>query len=182
MRCLAAFNACLNLMGIGSPKHFASYTLVGLSLSSTLCYAQNVIPGTIEILFNFRFSTEQTESSLRQYVENLLDKHDLQYTLDWTLSGQPFLTATGDLVSASVAAIQTVKGIETELSTSGGTSDGRFIAPTGAQVMELGPVNRTIHKINECVSVDDLETLRIIYQKILEHLLLPSTDKPSVLP
>ena len=144
--------------------------------------ATNVIPGTIEILFNFRFSTEQTESSLRQYVENLLDKHGLQYTLDWTLSGQPFLTATGDLVSASVAAIQTVKGIETELSTSGGTSDGRFIAPTGAQVMELGPVNRTIHKINECVSVNDLETLQIIYQKILEHLLLPSKDKQSDLP
>ena len=135
--------------------------------------AANVIPGTIEILFNFRFSTEQTDTGLRQQVENLLDNHNLHYELEWTLSGQPFLTARGDLVTAGVTAIQAVNGIHTELSTSGGTSDGRFIAPTGAQVMELGPVNKTIHKINECVAIADLDALSIIYQKILEHLLLP---------
>lgn len=135
--------------------------------------ATNVIPGTVEILFNFRFSTEQTDTGLRQQVENLLDNHKLHYELEWTLSGQPFLTARGDLVTAGVTAIQAVNGIHTELSTSGGTSDGRFIAPTGAQVMELGPVNKTIHKINECVAIADLDALSIIYQKILEHLLLP---------
>jgi succinyl-diaminopimelate desuccinylase len=135
--------------------------------------ATNVIPGTVEILFNFRFSTEQTDTGLRQQVENLLDNHNLHYELEWTLSGQPFLTARGDLVTAGVTAIQAVNGIHTELSTSGGTSDGRFIAPTGAQVMELGPVNKTIHKINECVAIADLDALSIIYQKILEHLLLP---------
>lgn len=137
--------------------------------------ATNVIPGTVEILFNFRFSTEQTDTGLRQQVEDLLNRHGFHYELEWTLSGQPFLTARGDLVTASVAAIQTVNGINTELSTSGGTSDGRFIAPTGAQVMELGPVNKTIHKVNECVAVKDLEVLTVIYQKILEHLLLPKS-------
>lgn len=137
--------------------------------------ATNVIPGTVEILFNFRFSTEQTDTGLRQQVEDLLNRHGFHYELEWTLSGQPFLTARGDLVTASVAAIQTVNGINTELSTSGGTSDGRFIAPTGAQVMELGPVNKTIHKVNECVAVKDLEALTVIYQKILEHLLLPKS-------
>lgn len=137
--------------------------------------ATNIIPGTVEILFNFRFSTEQTDTGLRQQVEDLLNRHGFHYELEWTLSGQPFLTARGDLVTASVAAIQTVNGINTELSTSGGTSDGRFIAPTGAQVMELGPVNKTIHKVNECVAVKDLEALTVIYQKILEHLLLPKS-------
>lgn len=133
--------------------------------------ATNVIPGTVEIVFNFRFSTEQTEAGLREQVETILNRHGLRYQLEWTLSGNPFLTPRGELVDASVEAIRTVNEQETELSTSGGTSDGRFIAPTGAQVMELGPVNKTIHKVNECVAVNDLEALAIIYQKILEKLL-----------
>lgn len=133
--------------------------------------ATNVIPGTVEIVFNFRFSTEQTEAGLREQVETILNRHGFHYELEWTLSGNPFLTPRGELVEASVEAIRVVNTQETELSTSGGTSDGRFIAPTGAQVMELGPVNKTIHKVNECVAVNDLEALAIIYQKIMEKLL-----------
>lgn len=136
--------------------------------------ANNVIPGTVTVEFNFRFSTEQTEAGLREQVETILQRHGLRYELKWTLSGNPFLTARGELIAASVAAIRQVSGQDTELSTSGGTSDGRFIAPTGAQVMELGPVNKTIHKINECVAVADLDTLTIIYEKILERLLIVS--------
>lgn len=133
--------------------------------------ANNVIPGTLTVEFNFRFSTQQTEMGLREQVEAVFNRHGFGYELKWTLSGNPFLTPRGDLVDASVAAIQAVNGQATELSTSGGTSDGRFIAPTGAQVMELGPVNKTIHKVNECVAVDDLNALTIIYQKVLERLL-----------
>jgi len=133
--------------------------------------ANNVIPGTLTVEFNFRFSTQQTEMGLREQVEAIFNRHGFGYELKWTLSGNPFLTPRGDLVDASVAAIQAVNGQATELSTSGGTSDGRFIAPTGAQVMELGPVNKTIHKVNECVAVDDLNALTIIYQKVLERLL-----------
>ena len=134
--------------------------------------ANNVIPGTVTIEFNFRFSTEQTEQGLREKVETLLKRYNLHYELRWSLSGNPFLTPEGELVAAGIKAITAVNGITTELSTSGGTSDGRFIAPTGAQVMELGPVNKTIHKVNECVDVNELEALTVIYQKILEHLLL----------
>ena len=133
--------------------------------------ASNVIPGEMEVWFNFRFSTEVTDSQLQSKVEAILDKHQLDYKLAWTLSGQPFLTSAGELVDAAKAAIKEVAGIETELSTSGGTSDGRFIAPTGAQVLELGPSNATIHKINECVKADDLDKLSVIYERILENLL-----------
>lgn len=133
--------------------------------------ATNVIPGEAEALINFRFSTELTEQDIRQRTEAILDKHGLNYRLDWNLSGQPFLTAAGELVAASIRAIKEVTGVDTELSTSGGTSDGRFIAPTGAQVLELGPLNATIHQVNECVSVADLDTLTKIYQRILEQLL-----------
>ena len=134
--------------------------------------ATNVIPGEVEVLFNFRFSTESTAEGLQHEVEALLDRHGLSYCIDWTLSGQPFLTPAGELVSAACSAIRAVTGRETELSTAGGTSDGRFIAPTGAQVLELGPVNATIHKVNECVRAEDLDTLSDIYEKILEKLLL----------
>jgi len=134
--------------------------------------ATNVIPGAAEVLFNFRFSTEQTEAGLRAQTEALFNRHGLRYELEWTLSGNPFLTAKGELVAASVAGIRAVCGLDTELSTSGGTSDGRFIAPTGAQVLELGPLNKTIHQINECVGVDDLNALTAVYQQILERLLL----------
>lgn len=133
--------------------------------------ATNVIPGTLEMVFNFRFSTEISPEELQQRVEDLLEKHMLDYNINWALSGMPFLTAKGELVSAAVAAIKDVTGIDAELSTSGGTSDGRFIAPTGAQVLELGPTNATIHQINECVGIDELDTLEKIYYKTLEKLL-----------
>ncbi len=134
--------------------------------------ATNVIPATADIIFNFRFSTEITADELEQKVENLLKKHQLNYDIAWNLSGQPFLTAEGNLVTAAVKAIQKVTGIKTALSTSGGTSDGRFIAPTGAQVLELGPVNATIHQINECVSMDDINALEEIYFQMLVELLV----------
>ena len=133
--------------------------------------ATNVVPGEVEVLFNFRFSTEVTDSELRSRVEAILAKHNVEYEIKWNLSGQPFLTAEGDLVDAARSAIQEVTGRETELSTSGGTSDGRFIAPTGAQVVELGPVNATIHKIDECVKAEDLDTLSTIYEQMLIKLL-----------
>jgi succinyl-diaminopimelate desuccinylase len=133
--------------------------------------ANNVIPADIDVVFNFRFSTEVTAEQLKERTEAILNKHGLSYDLAWSLSGQPFLTAKGELVAASVAAIKEVTGLDTELSTSGGTSDGRFIAPTGAQVLELGPLNATIHQINECVNVADLDTLTKLYEGILVRLL-----------
>lgn len=133
--------------------------------------ATNVIPGSVEVVFNFRFSTEVTEAALRERTEAIFNKHGLDYQIDWKLSGQPFLTAEGELVDAVVRAVETKAGQKPVLSTAGGTSDGRFIAPTGAQVVELGPVNDTIHKVNECVSVDDLNQLTEMYQLTLENLL-----------
>lgn len=134
--------------------------------------ANNVIPGTLEALINFRFSTELTEADIKLRTETILNKYVTNYYLDWSLSGKPFITGRGQLVSATVKAIQEIVNIDTELSTSGGTSDGRFIAPTGAEVVELGPCNATIHQINESVSVADLDKLAAVYQRILEHLLL----------
>ena len=134
--------------------------------------ATNVIPGELEVIFNFRFSTELTDEILRKRTEEILNKHGLDYDLTWNLSGQPFLTAEGSLIDATIKAIQDSAGIETELSTAGGTSDGRFIAPTGSQLVELGPVNATIHKVDECVKANDLDTLSSMYEKILENLLV----------
>lgn len=134
--------------------------------------ASNVIPGEVEIIFNFRYSTETTQEQLQERVETILNARQLNYTIEWTLSGHPFLTPSGALVDAACAAIKTVQGFDTKLSTAGGTSDGRFIAPTGAQVVELGPLNATIHKIDECVKVEDLDKLSRMYQHILEKLLL----------
>ncbi len=134
--------------------------------------ATNVIPGELQVVFNFRFSTEVTAHDLQQRTENLLRAHKLDYSIDWHLSGEPFLTPAGDLVQAVVDSIRDVTGLKTELSTAGGTSDGRFIAPTGAQVVELGPVNATIHKRNECVIAADLPQLARLYQGVLERLLL----------
>lgn len=133
--------------------------------------ASNVIPGELQVQFNFRFSTESTSEGLKQRVKTLLDRHGLDYELTWTLSGDPFLTGTGALLDATVAAIAEVNGQRPQLLTTGGTSDGRFIAPTGAQVIELGPVNATIHKINECVQASDLDLLTDMYQGVLERLL-----------
>ncbi|WP_240221634.1 succinyl-diaminopimelate desuccinylase [Rheinheimera hassiensis] len=132
--------------------------------------ASNVIPGELKVMFNFRYSTQSSAEQLQQRVIALLDKHGLNYDLDWTLNGLPFLTDSGSLVAATVKAIYQVQGFETRLETTGGTSDGRFIAPTGAQVVELGPCNATIHKINECVSVTDLEQLAKMYEAVLEQL------------
>ncbi|MCB1723764.1 MAG: succinyl-diaminopimelate desuccinylase [Gammaproteobacteria bacterium] len=133
--------------------------------------ASNVIPGSCEVMFNFRYSTETTHEQLRSRVEAVLDRHGLDYAIDWTLSGLPFLTPDGELVDAARHAVRDVAGIDTRLSTAGGTSDGRFIAPTGAQVLELGPLNATIHKIDECVGVDDLDRLSSMYERILKRLL-----------
>ncbi|WP_163372532.1 succinyl-diaminopimelate desuccinylase [Endozoicomonas acroporae] len=133
--------------------------------------ASNIIPGECQVNFNFRFSSEVTAEQLQERVTAILDHHQLKYDIDWYLSGQPFLTRPGALVNAAQQAIRDVTGMEVELSTSGGTSDGRFIAPTGAQVVELGPVNATIHKVNECVYAEDLDTLQKIYTGILKHLL-----------
>ncbi len=134
--------------------------------------ATNVIPGDLELLFNFRYSTEVTHEQLKESVRDILDKHQLKYTLKWNLSGQPFITPEGELIKATCAAIKETTNIDTQLSTSGGTSDGRFIAPTGAQVLELGPLNATIHKVNECVRAEDLNTLSVIYEKIVMRLLM----------
>ena len=133
--------------------------------------ATNVIPGECEVVFNFRFSTELTADVLKQRTQAILDKHGLEYDIQWNLSGEPFLTSRGALVDASVQAIREVTGLDTELSTAGGTSDGRFIAPTGSQVLELGPCNATIHKVDEHVTAVDLDTLTTIYERILELLL-----------
>ena len=133
--------------------------------------ATNVIPGKLEILLNFRFSTESTEENLKARVHEIFDKHNLNYQINWTLSGHPFLTPRGELVSAVQKAVKKVAGYETELSTAGGTSDGRFIAPTGSQVCELGPLNKTIHQVDECVNIHDLNKLTEMYEVILEELL-----------
>jgi len=133
--------------------------------------ATNVIPGDVTVVFNFRFSTEVTAPELQQRVEAILAQHELRYDIEWNLSGEPFITEPGDLVSAVVDSIKTVTGMDTELSTSGGTSDGRFIAKLGTQVIELGTLNETIHKVDEQIIASDLDKLSIIYQSILKNLL-----------
>lgn len=143
--------------------------------------ATNVIPETLEVVFNFRFSTETTEAELKAKTHAIFDKHfadsKASYDIHWKLSGQPFLTPEGKLVSACQRAIKSVTDMDTTLSTSGGTSDGRFIAPTGAQVVELGVRNATIHQVDEKVEVDDLGKLAQIYEGILENLLLAPDDE-----
>ena len=133
--------------------------------------ASNVIPGVCEVTFNLRYSTEQTHEALCERIEGIFDRHGLDYDIQWNLSGRPFLTPRGELIVAAQVAIAAVAGFETELSTAGGTSDGRFIAPTGAQVLELGPLNATIHQIDECVAVADLDRLSAMYERILKQLL-----------
>lgn len=133
--------------------------------------ASNVIPGDFNVQFNFRFSTELTDEEIKRRVHSMLDAHGLEYDLQWTLSGHPFLTDTGTLLDAVVAAVEEVNHKAPELLTTGGTSDGRFIARMGAQVVELGPVNATIHKVNECVNIADLEKLTDMYQHTLRHAL-----------
>jgi succinyl-diaminopimelate desuccinylase len=132
--------------------------------------ASNIIPGEVVIDFNFRYSSENTAESLKQRVKSVLDRHALEYDLTWSLSGEPFLTTPGALVEAAQEAIRAETGLETELSTSGGTSDGRFIAKACPQVIELGPPNATIHKINEHIAVADVQPLTNIYRRMLENL------------
>ena len=133
--------------------------------------ATNVIPGECEVVFNFRFSTAITDMDIRKRVEAILDEHNVEYEIDSALSGQAFITGRGELVNATQDAIKEICGFDSELSTAGGTSDGRFIAPTGAQVVELGPLNATIHQVDECVAVEDLDILSDVYEKILLNLL-----------
>ena len=132
--------------------------------------ASNVIPGELVVDFNFRFSTESTADNLKQRLEAVLSKHGLDYTLQWTLGGEPFLTTPGELVQAVRGAITAETGLQTELSTTGGTSDGRFIAKICPQLIELGPINASIHKINEHVLVSSLDPLKNIYKGVLERL------------
>ena len=136
--------------------------------------ANNVIPGTAQIKFNFRFSTASTIESLQTRVIGILDRHGVPYDIEWRYDGRPYLTKKGDLVDAVARAIKKVTGIDTELSTTGGTSDGRFIADICPQVVELGPTNATIHKINECIRLEELEALPKIYREILVNLLIGS--------
>lgn len=134
--------------------------------------ADNVIPGDLKVLFNFRFSSEQTTDKLKTRVETILQHHQLKYSLTWRLSGNPFLTKNSKLAAALQKSIKTVQNINSELTTTGGTSDGRFIATTGCEVAEFGLINATIHKINECASLSDLDKLSEIYKQTLENLLL----------
>ncbi len=133
--------------------------------------ANNVTPGHFEIMFNFRFSTASTVESLQSRVHALLDRHQLEYEIRWTLGARPFLTAKGELCAALSAAVASETGIATELSTTGGTSDGRFIADICPQLVEFGPVNASIHKLDECIALADLEPLARIYEKTFESLL-----------
>ena len=133
--------------------------------------AHNVVPGHAEVLFNLRYSTEIDANQIIETTRVILDKHELDYDIDWKISGYPFLTAEGELLQAARQAIKQHTGIDTDLQTTGGTSDGRFIAPTGAQVLELGPVNDSIHKVNEHVDTGELDALSDIYQSILVTLL-----------
>jgi succinyl-diaminopimelate desuccinylase len=132
--------------------------------------ASNVIPGSVVLDFNFRFSTESTPTSLQQRLQAVLERHGLEFELTWVLGGLPFLTPPGKLVDAVAVAIFDETGITTELSTSGGTSDGRFIAKICPQVIEFGPPNASIHKIDECVALADIEPLKNVYRRVLENL------------
>jgi len=133
--------------------------------------APNVIPGELKARFNIRFSTEQTVEKMQATITGILDRHKVNYTLEWFVSGLPFFTAPGVLSTAAQQAVQEFTGLTAELSTTGGTSDGRFIAPTGASVVELGVINASIHKVNECVRIADVDTLALMYERIMELLL-----------
>ena len=133
--------------------------------------ANNVIPGVCEVMFNFRFSSESSAETLKARTHDVLNRHGLDYEVDWHLSGKPFITGRGRLVGALSAAILDTLGVETELSTTGGTSDGRFIAEICKEVVEFGPVNASIHQVNECVSLDAIEPLSVVYERTLEGLL-----------
>lgn len=151
-------------------QHFqpTSFQISNLSAGTG---APNVIPGELKARFNLRFSTEQTVESLQGAVEDILRRHAVDYSLEWFISGYPFLTTPGTLSDTTVRAVEDELKITPKLSTAGGTSDGRFIAPMGAQVIELGVINESIHKVNECVRVADIDNLQRVYRRILELLL-----------
>jgi len=134
--------------------------------------AENIIPGSVDVQFNLRFSSEIDEISIKERIHGLLDGHELEYEIEWRLSGNPFLTRETELLGAAQSALMEVTGHPARLDTGGGTSDGRFVAPTGAQVIELGPINESIHKVNECVSVADIDTLSCLYERVLFNLLV----------
>ena len=152
-------------------RHFQPTTFQVSNISAGTG-APNVIPGELKARFNLRFSTEQTVDTLKATVERILQEHRVRYTLDWFISGYPFLTAPGTLSQTATRAVREELQVTPKLSTGGGTSDGRFIAPLGAQVIELGVVNATIHKANECVRVADVDRLHAVYRRTLELLLL----------
>jgi len=133
--------------------------------------AENIIPGNLDISFNLRFSSQLNETSIKKRVHAILDKHGLNYQLQWRLSGNPFITTQTKLADAAQSALQEVLGYRANLETGGGTSDGRFVAPTGAQVIELGPINETIHKVNERIALEDLEKLSTVYEKFLINVI-----------
>jgi succinyl-diaminopimelate desuccinylase len=145
-----------------------SFQIVNLAMGTG---ADNVIPATLHAQFNLRFSTELDADAIKHRITTILDKGDFDYSIEWRLSGSPFLTPAGTLVDSVQRAIAGITGLKAALSTAGGTSDGRFIAPTGAQVLEIGPVNATIHQVDECVGVEELDRLSLIYQRILENVL-----------
>ncbi len=133
--------------------------------------AENIIPGTMELSFNLRFSNELDDTTIKRRVHAILDEYTFKYEIQWRLSGQPFITTKRELANAAQTALEEVLGYQANLETGGGTSDGRFVAPTGAQVIELGPSNETIHKINEKVALDDLDKLSLVYERILTNLM-----------
>lgn len=155
----------------GGNDYFPPTTFQVSSIHAGTGDANNVIPGELAVEFNLRFGTASSPESLKEKLESVLRAHALRYDLDWRLSGRPFLTEAGRLTEAVTRAVDEVLGLKPVLSTAGGTSDGRFIAPVGAQVVELGPVNATIHKINECIDIGDPDRLSRVYWRILNDLL-----------
>jgi succinyl-diaminopimelate desuccinylase len=169
-RCGAVIDTLCDIKWDGGNQYFppSSFQISNINGGTG---ATNVIPGQVEIVFNLRFSTELDEQEIRQKIHQKLDALNIDYEINWTLFGLPFITDEGELVNACQKAIESELGIRAELSTSGGTSDGRFIAPTGAQVVELGPTNESIHKINESVDIDAPAQLANVYKAVLKNLL-----------
>lgn len=169
--CISAMTELTNTMWDNGSEYFppTSFQITNFNAGTG---ASNVVPAQAHIQCNFRYSTALTADQITSRVEDILKSHDVAFDVKWTYNGSPFITQPGSLTDAVSQAIKSVTGLTTELSTSGGTSDARFIAPTGAQVVELGPSNKTIHKINESVNIEDLEALVDIYQLTLENLLI----------
>lgn len=167
-KCFKALQALTEQSWDIEPNNHFPATSMQISNLNAGVGADNVIPGEIDVIFNFRFSTATNAEHLQQVVEAVLNQHQLKYSLNWRLSGKPFLTSDGKLLNAIKQAIKQVTGLDTECSTSGGTSDGRFIAPMGAEVIELGVCNKTIHQINECASVNNIEKLVEVYLAVLQ--------------